>query len=330
MKKKKIMKKTIFMIIVDFLAIVCIFLMYGPITYFRNLWVTSAMTTMSHKYLAHIFYSDKTINDIIANNYIKYNGDVTDPDDILINNINKTDTYESIYEEQILKHDEEDLYKIIEIEGNNYKGYMAIVYDPSTISLATARNFGKGGQTIDKIMSNNNALLGINANGFMDGSKIGTTGSIPCGTVIKNGKKIWGDSKNANLIGFNNDNILVLSSGSVEESIKNGMKDAIEFGPYLIINGKSTEIKGNGGYGIAPRTAIGQRKDGIVLFVVVDGRSSSSLGVDMSELINIFTRYGAYNAANLDGGGSSIMYENGKIINNVSQMRYLPTAWIVK
>ena len=330
MKKKKIMKKTIFMIFIDFIAIVCIFLMYGPITYFRNLWVTSAMTTMTHKYLAHIFFSDKTIDDIISNNYIKYNGETTNPDDIKINDVKQTDTYESIYEEQILKHDESEIYKIIQIEGTGYKGYMAVVYDPSRISLATAKYFGKGGQTIDKIMQNNQAILGVNSNGFMDGRAVGATGSLPCGTVIKNGKRIWGDSKNASLIGFNNDNILVLSSGDVKESIKNGMKDAIEFGPYLIINGKSVEIKGNGGFGLAPRTAVGQRKDGIVLFVVVDGRSSSSLGVDMNELINIFTRYGAYNAANLDGGGSSVMYANGKKINNTGELRYLPTAWIVK
>ena len=122
----------------------------------------------------------------------------------------------------------------------------------------------------------------------------------------------------------------MLYSGTPEEAISKGMRDAVEFGPYLIVNGKPAEVKGNGGWGIAPRTAIAQRKDGIVLLLVVDGRSSSSIGVDMQELINIFTRYNAYNAANLDGGGSSILYENGKIINNVSTLRYLPTAWIVK
>ena len=54
------------------------------------------------------------------------------------------------------------------------------------------------------------------------------------------------------------------------DAIKAGMEDAVEFGPFLIVNGNAAEIKGNGGWGIAPRTVLAQRKDGIVLFVVID------------------------------------------------------------
>lgn len=328
--KKRIKKTTILLIVLDFFAIVCLFLMYGPFSYFRDLWVTSAMTTKSHKYLARTFFNDKTINKITSGNYVKASGESTDASVIEVGNIKESDTYDSIYEEQILKKDEgNDLYKIIEVSGSNYKGYMAVIYDPSRISLAPARRFGRGGEPIDQIIKNNDAILGINANGFSDGRSVGK-GSIPCGNVIKDGKAIWTTGSKGNFIGFTNDNILMLYSGTPEEAISKGMRDAVEFGPYLIVNGKPAEVKGNGGWGIAPRTSIAQRKDGIVLLLVVDGRSSSSIGVDMQELINIFTRYNAYNAANLDGGGSSILYENGKIINNVSTLRYLPTAWIVK
>lgn len=324
-------KTTILLIVLDTIAIICLFFMYGPISYFRNLWVTSAMKTQTHKYLARTFFNDETIDEIIANNYIVESGESTDTSIIKIGQIKETDTYTSIYEEQILKKEEgNDLYKIIQISGPTYKGYMAVIYDPSRISLATAKYFGRGGQPIDKILKNNNGILGINANGFLDGARLGKeSGSIPSGNVIKDGKLIWKARDVGNLIGFNNDNILVLYNGAPEDAIKQGMRDAIEFGPFLIVNGKSAQVKGNGGWGLAPRTAIAQRKDGIVLFLVVDGRSSSSLGVDMKELINIFEKYGAYNAANLDGGGSSVMYEKNKIINNVSLLRYLPTAWIV-
>ncbi len=331
-EKKKIKKTTILLAVLDFLAIVCLFLMYGPISYFRNLWVTSAMTTKSHKYLARTFFNEDTINKIVSGNYVVNSGDTTDASIIKIGQIKEKDTYESIYEEQILKKDEgNDLYKIVEVTGPNYKGYMAVIYDPSRVTLGTAKYFGRGGQTIDKILENNDAILGINANGFSDGGRIDENlGSIPTGNVIKNGKVIWKSSDSGNLIGFNNDNVLVLYNGTLENAIKEGIRDAMEFGPFLIVNGKPAEVKGNGGWGIAPRTAIAQRQDGIVLFLVVDGRSSSSIGVDMQELINIFTRYKAYNAANLDGGGSSVLYANGKIINNVSTLRYIPTAWILK
>lgn len=331
-KRKKLKKTTILLIFLDFIAVICLFLMYGPISYFRNLWVTSAMKTQTHKYLARTFFNDDTIDEIIASNYIVNSGESTDASIIKIGDIKEKDSYESIYEEQIFKKDENnDLYKIIEVSGPTYKGYMAVIYDPSRVSLATAKYFGRGGQQIDRILKNNNALLGINANGFADGARLGKeSGSIPCGNVIKDGKLVWKAGEKGNLIGFNNDNVLVLYNGKPEDAIEHGMKDAMEFGPFLIVNGKSAEIKGNGGWGLAPRTAIGQRKDGIVLFLVVDGRSSSSIGVDMDELINIFEKYGAYNAANLDGGGSSVMYEKNRIVNRVSTLRYLPTAWIVK
>ena len=81
------------------------------------------------------------------------------------------------------------------------------------------------------------------------------------------------------------------------------------------------------------KTAIGQRKDGIVLILVIDGRSvGHSIGIDMNSIIEIFMRYKAYNAANLDGGGSSTMAVNGTIINkpqnyDSASNRYLINCW---
>ena len=120
-----------------------------------------------------------------------------------------------------------------------------------------------------------------------------------------------------------------------DEAMKSGIRDAIQYGPFLIVNGKSSYVKGNGGWGVAPRSAIAQRKDGIVLFLVIDGRQKSSLGADMKDLSNILLRYGAYNAANLDGGTSSAMSVNGSIIthpmngNFQPKTRIVPDAWVV-
>ena len=156
--------------------------------------------------------------------------------------------------------------------------------------------------------------------------------------VIKDGKVV-SDFKDINMsggfIGFTFENKFILGNMSKEKALEMGYRDAIEFGPYLIVNGKRSFIKGNGGWGIAPRSAIGQRQDGIVLFLVINGRIASSIGTDMVELTDIMERYGAYNAANLDGGSSSELVINQQIINTPVAggkygLRDMPTFWVVK
>ena len=136
-------------------------------------------------------------------------------------------------------------------------------------------------------------------------------------------------------IGFTKENKLILGNMSKEQAIKKGYRDAIEFGPYLIVNGKRSFIKGNGGWGIAPRSAIGQREDGIVLFLVINGRLANSIGADMIDLTDIMENYGAVNAANLDGGSSSELVINNNIINTPvaggkDGLRNMSTFWVVK
>ena len=101
-----------------------------------------------------------------------------------------------------------------------------------------------------------------------------------------------------------------------KEAKEKGIRDAVTFGPFLIINGKPSAVLGNGGWGDAPRTAIAQRQDGIVLFLVLNGRKPGKVGADMNDLIEILQRYGAYNAANLDGGTSSVLVVDNTIVND--------------
>ena len=334
--KKKSKKWVITFGILDVLAIVCIFLMYGPIAYFRNLWVTSAMTTMSHKYLAYIFFNQEQIDDIMSNNTIIEVEGETNQEDIKFEEEQPEEiVYSSPEEEQILTRDEgNDVYKVIDIEGDGYKGHMLVVYDPSKIELFKVPNM-KYGWTLDQFMNKTGAVAGINASGFIYSDY---TGYTLTGTVIQDGQVIadnGGTGWGGGIIGFTNDNVLVLTKASSYEALNMGIRDAVSFGPFLIVNGVPSQFKGNGGYGIAPRTAIGQRKDGIVLMLVIDGRRPGhSLGVDMVELTNIMLKYGAYNASNLDGGGSSTFYANGKILSvaggaGYSGDRYLPNAWLV-
>lgn len=316
-----------------------LFLLYGPWPGFRNFWITSAMTTMSHKYLATWFYSDETIQKVLENNQIIEVGEVTDPDLIKFRKYNGSMLiFKNKYEKEILTKDKgNDLYKVINISGKTYQGFLVAIYDPSKISIATTKYLGTKGESITDVAKREEAVIAMNAGGFYD-PDWNSNGAMPHGTVIQNGQ-IVSDFQDANMgggfIGFTKDNKLVLGKMTKEEAIEAGYRDAIEFGPFLIVNGKSSFIKGNGGWGIAPRSAIGQRKDGIVLFLVINGRLPNSIGADMVDLTEIMENYGAYNAANLDGGSSTELVVNHKIINTPvaggeNGLRDMPTFWIVK
>ncbi len=335
-KRKKIIitLSSIFILLI----IAILFLFYGPWSGFRNFWITSSMTTMSHQYLATSIYSEETIKKVLEENKIIESIDTTDTNLIKFKKYNKNmQIFKNKYEKEILTKSNNDLYKLIKISGKGYQGFLVAIYDPSKIELATSKYLGKKGENILTISKRENAKVAINAGGFYD-PDWNSNGAIPHGTVIKNGK-IVSDFKDAGMaggfIGFTNDNKLLLGKMSKEEALKKGYRDAIEFGPFLIINGKSSFVKGNGGWGIAPRTAIGQRKDGIVLFLVINGRLPNSIGADMADLTEIMENYGAYNAANLDGGSSSELVIENKIINTpvasgTNGLRDMSTFFIVK
>ena len=98
-------------------------------------------------------------------------------------------------------------------------------------------------------------------------------------------------------------------------------------GPLILENGrvhvriKEEQIPGDIAWGRAPRTALGLKKDGTLLLLVVDGRSNLSKGLTLEELATYFLRLGARDALNLDGGGSSIMVIDGKAVNHPSDGR---------
>ena len=318
------------------LILIGIFIMYGPISYFRDLWITSAMTTMNHQYLATMLYSKKTIDKVMNKNNVISLEDISNLDEINIYDGKFNGIYESEYDKEVLIKDKDnDLYKIIEIKGKLYKGFVVAIYDPSRVRLALTPKLGVYGEQLDKIIEKSNGLLGINAGGFHDPEH--SKGETPDGVIINDGKIAWGKTFNGirNFIGLTYDNKLFLGRVTKEEALNKNVRDAIEFSPYLIINGKPAIVNGNGGWGIASRTGIGQRKDGIILFLVIDGRKPGhSIGAGMGDMIEIFQRYGAYNAANLDGGASSALVVNGVVTNKPTNstangLKGLPNAFIV-
>ncbi len=341
-KKKLSVKKKLIIVtssIITFFLCVFLFLFYGPWSGFRNFWITSAMTTMSHQYLATFFYSDETIQKVLEENSIIEVNESTNPDLIKFKKYSNAMTiFKNKYEKEVLTKDKgNDLYKVINVAGKSYQGFLVVVYDPGRVSLATTKYLGEKGESILEIVEREKAIIAINGGGFYD-PNWNSNGGIPHGTVIQNGNVVsefQDAAMGGGFIGFTKDNKFVLGKMSKQEALNIGYRDAIEFGPFLIVNGKSSFVKGNGGWGIAPRTAIGQRRDGIVLMLVINGRIPTSIGADMTDLTEIMENYGAYNAANLDGGSSTELVIKNKIINTpvaggTNGLRDMSTFWIVK
>lgn len=319
-KRRNLSKKlrVIFNILISLFTVGCVsflFILYGPYKGFREWLITTAMATMNHQYYCKWFYSDELINEILSSNYIDSGGAETDAS--LVDHEEKI-TYENEYEREILERDKDATYKVIRFKLNDCDAYLGVVYDPSLISVGYSKWLGRSGQYIYDMAKEQNSVLTINGGGFKDPGH-NSKGADPIGVTIANGKIIsnepvagqWG------IIGFNNENTLVLrKSIDAQALINEGVRDAVTMGPFLIVNGKPSIVKGNGGWGIAARTAIGQRKDGIVLFLVVDSNISRTKGATLKDLLDVMQKYGAVNASNLDGGTSSVMVENGEMIND--------------
>ena len=304
MKKKKSKKKqlrlTILCIVLDLLAIGGFVMMYGPWKGVRNLYINTAMKTKDHKYFANIFYSQKTIDEVMASNYFVEIKEEVKLDDVIIDTAPK-DKYDNEYDKEILTRDgNNNDYKVINLKIGISKGYLVAIYDPTKVSLIRARRFNVGtyGEQVTAMCNRYNASVCINGGGFVDE---GTGSDIPLGYVIDDGEIVWPssgwDNNRGNIIGFNNEGkLLLLSDSTGNEALNAGMVDGLEFGPFLIVNGKPIEIVGDP-WGKSPRVAIAQRKDGVVLFLVIDGENYID-GASLQDVVDVLMKYGAYNAAN--------------------------------
>ena len=322
-------------VIIITLVLTIFLICHGPSESARNLFVTTILETGQLKFLASVFLSDSEISEIVSQNSLSTMKEEVDTGLITVD-----------------ENTEKELIEIHKVSGNNFEGTMMIVNDPSKISLATTYPWSEYGKELDKLVTENNAIAGINGGlYYSDANK----GGRPLGVTVSNGE-IQDMSLGAtglHLIGFDEDNILRIidisnmNRNEIETLITTEkIRDAVSFQEEasdsnnhfvkLIINGEKRELNGMGS-GANPRTAIGQREDGSVLLLVTDGRGKNGhLGATAADLIEIMSEYGAINAANIDGGSSSTMYYNGEYLMDSVTFYYsnsswrLPTAFIVK
>lgn len=240
-------------------------------------------------------------------------------------------TIETTRGDQVLALDTRNGIIICKVTGEGYVGRLAIVRDPEQVGLALASDYGSAGDRAADIASDNDALLAINASGFYDPNGSGN-GGVAHGVVISKGKSYNGDAVGGSYKTIALDKKNRLNIGQYSDL--SNFRDAVEFKPALIIDGEQV-VSGSAGWGVQPRSAIGQNKDGTLYLLVVDGRAPGySIGTTIGECAQILSQYGAVQACNLDGGSSSIMVYNGREISrpsaaNKTQGRHIPDAFVV-
>ena len=315
----------LFVIVLGLLGVIYI-LEFGPSNTARNLFVNSAMESSAGKFMATMFLSDEKIAQIRKDNSVVASDDITDTSLINIGT-NETDTADG-------DDNDEDGIQIIDISNDTYKGKMMIVKDPSRVTVGISGQYGASysGKTVMDMAMSYDAVAAVNGGGFEDNNGVGN-GGTPIGLVISDGELKYGSAGSSyEVIGFDNNNNLVVGKMTASEALSRGVRDALSFGPILIVNGKASQVNGSGS-GLNPRTAIGQRADGAILLLVIDGRQVNSLGASYADVIDVMLEYGAVNAANLDGGSSSLMYYKGEYINSCASLygpRNMPTSIIVR
>lgn len=306
---------------------IVIILEFGPSETARNLFVNSAMESSAGKFMATLFLSDETIQEIRRANSVVETNQVTDTSLLTFTDENVEQKDENVNVEQ------PDI-EVLEIQGDTYKGKLMKVKDPSRVAVGTSGSFGKEhrGKTVKEMADEAGAVAAINGGGFEDINGMGN-GGTPIGLVISNGKLAYGSpGASYEVIGFDNQNALVVGRMTAQAALDRGVRDAISFGPILIVNSEPSQVNG-GGSGLNPRTAIGQCADGTMLLLTIDGRQVNSVGATYQDIIDIMLEHGAVNAANLDGGSSTLMYYDGEYINNCASLygaRYMPTCILVK
>ncbi|WP_240703092.1 phosphodiester glycosidase family protein [Cohnella luojiensis] len=229
----------------------------------------------------------------------------------------------------------EKLTSIKEVDGEGYHGYLLTVTDPKKIRLVVPNKRGRG-EKVSSMVKRTGAIAGVNAGGFSDPNWRGN-GFKPIGLVISQGKILYnglGSKNSVQIVGLDKEGKMLAGKYSINELMDLGISEAVSFSPRIIVNGKGLIPSRSQGWGIAPRTVMGQREDGAILFLMIDGRQPGySIGATLYDAQEILLEHGAVIGANLDGGSSTVLVtENGEIVNKPSSSsgeRYLPSGFLV-
>ena len=353
--KKKKKKKSAFRKFLTFLGRFLVFLMVtalllvgalygvmyvlveGPSPTARNIFVMSVRETSAIYWLADLFLTPEEIAAIEAGHgeveeYVETDTSlivIQKPEDKPEQSGGEDQPQGPVADEWGLIDEDGDGIIVEPVRGEGYSGYMMVVLDPSRVIMGSVpKSYGARGYTVADMVAQFDAVAGINAGGFEDPDGKGN-GSIPNTMVVYEGEIYYANKGvQDGFVGFDADHIMHVGKLTANDVKEKNIQYGVSFGPVLISNGEPATLTS----GVNPRTAIGQRSDGAVLMLVIDGRQVISLGATYSDLIEIFQEYGAVNACNLDGGSSTLMWFGGDYINNCASVigiRPVPTTFLV-
>lgn len=337
-------------IIAFYIAIGC-----GACPDMQTMWVESAMLTFHHHYYAEWFVPQSVIDRIMSANVVddsnvesKTEIDKPAPEPDIV-------TPEQLEKQEEEKYNAEGYTKLSsgvylkEVTGStkagNFVGYLMLCVDPSRVKLVDTNRQFNCGATVAMMIEQHGAVAGINGGGFVDGPDYNSNGGTPYGIIIEDGIKVCPSGSydsTFRIIGMNSDNVMVLKNGSAAWALENGLRCAVTAEAYLIVDGEGVDV---GAWGVNPRTALGQRKTGEIIFLAVDGRQLGySIGADLPSLRDILLEEGCVNAVTMDGGSSTVMEyatytESGEcnveLINKpnlghtLDAQRYINNAWVI-
>ena len=336
--KKSVVAFFVFSLAILLSVVSYVTVVYGKIPFvvkWRNIWIETAMTTDQHKWLATAFFPERLVDEVmsaqvdikdisVTDIYGNQSGDVLGQAYLVEGEKDK-------FGNEVFVNDADEGIVILKVKGANFVGKLVLIDDPSRVFLGVTDYKGSRGEFICDYLEKENAVVGVNASGFIDTGGKSLGGEIS-GRCISKGE-YWGQYKSKyTLLGFDTQNRLVVGGTDNWDEYK--IRDGMQYRPTLIINGQKV-VSDSAGWGLQPRTVVGQASNGVVMFLVIDGRQIGySLGATMEDCADILLQYGAVTGGACDGGSSSVVAYNSEILNEPSTDmptgRYLPNAWLVK
>ncbi|WP_438444347.1 phosphodiester glycosidase family protein [Gorillibacterium sp. sgz5001074] len=298
------------------------YLFLTPMGESTRVWMAQTVITTQHREWAWMFVGKEKRDRMIAQLHLDRERMGTEKQDFNLVNLSKK------------KRSAEELIKVEDISDTYWKGKKMYVYDPRAIRVVVPSKPGEG-ERITSMVERTSALAGINGGGFVDPDGLGN-GFAPIGFIMSGGELLYTDQDGSipqHVVGFTKEGLLVVGKYTIDQLQELGVSEAVMFYPRVIANGKGLITTGDGGWGRGPRTAIGQKEDGTVVIMVIDGRQTHSVGATLKEIQDLMLEEGVVNAGFLDGGASSelVTQADGLITKPSSRYgeRRLPSALLV-
>lgn len=311
-------------------------LVKGPSPALRNLFIMTMHETRRFDFISNVYLSEEEVESLLSSNVASNGDNYTDTSMISIaaNDSEVAQLDENGTDSWGLTDDDGDGIIYQDIKGPGYVGYMIVILDPHRVFVGMPEGYGPGysGMSLEELVKKYDAIGGINGGGFNDVGGSGLGGD-PQGLTVVQGEYYGTGYEGSEFVGIDENGMMHVGYYAAEDAVADSIVNGVSFYPILITNGEPSDLTRIVS-GVNPRSAIGQRSDGAIIMLAIDGRQVHSMGATYQDVIDILLSYGVVNACNLDGGSSSSLYMDGEYINKCSSAsgfsRNLPNGFLFK